>query len=76
MKRTVKREYIDEWLKERYPDAISKLAQASQIPANSIAKIRLGWVPKNPNRRKDLAAVLGVEESELFPVTTGKSRAS
>lgn len=73
MKKTVRREIIDDWLKERYPDAISQLAQKSKIPANSLAKIRTGWVPKNPNRRKDLADALGVEEADLFPLV--KSRA-
>lgn len=76
MKKTVKRELIDRWVSEAYPNGLYKLSEASKIPANSLSKIRLGWVPKNPHKRKDLANALGVQESELFPASTGRSRAS
>ena len=76
MKTKVNRDLIDKWIKDAYPNGLYKLSEVSGIPAHSIAKIRLGWVPKNPLRRNDLAEALGVTESELFPVSAGKSRAS
>lgn len=73
----VKRELIDAWVKHAYPNGIYKLSDATNIPVASLQKIRLGtFVPKAPDRRKALARVLGVEESELFPGDAGKSRAS
>lgn len=76
MKTKVNRDLIDKWIKDAYPNGLYKLSEASNIPANSLIKIRLGWVPKNPHRRRELAEVLGVSEAELFPVTAGKSKAS
>lgn len=74
----VKREIIDAWIKAAYPNGLYKLSEASGIPVYSLTKIRLGtFVPRNPDRRSDLADVLGVEESELFVPPKGtKSRAS
>jgi hypothetical protein len=77
MKTRVNRQLIDRWIQEAYPNGLYKLSERSRIPVNSLTKIRLGtFVPKNPDRRKDLADVLGVKESELFPVPAGKNRAS
>jgi hypothetical protein len=77
MKKTVKREYIDEWIKEAYPNGLYKLSEKTKIPVNSLTKIRLGtWIPRNPERLKALADALGVEESVLFPVGAGKGKAS
>jgi len=76
MKKQVNRAPIDEWIKNAYPNGLYKLSEASNIPVNSLAKIRLGWVPKNPVKRTDLAVVLGVQESELFPAKAGSNRAS
>jgi hypothetical protein len=77
MKRMVERKLIDQWLDERYPDAISQLALKSRVPANSISKIRQGWVPKSAEKRTALAKALGTTESKLFPVVQdGKERAS
>ncbi len=68
MQRTIRRQLIDEWLAEAYPDAITKLARRSGVPASSIAKIRNGRVPKNSKQRERLAKAIGVDESDLFPV--------
>lgn len=77
MSTKVKRELIDQWIKDAYPNGLYKLSEVSKIPVNSLTKIRLGtWIPKNPAKREDLAEVLGVSETELFPSTKGKSRAS
>lgn len=77
MKSKVNRELIDRWIKEAYPNGLYKLSEKSHIPVESLKKIRLGtFIPKADDRRKSLADALGVEESELFPVAAGKSRAS
>jgi hypothetical protein len=76
MKERVKRELIDRWIKDAYPNGLYKLSIDSKIPVNSLTKIRLGtFIPKDPNTREALAKVLGCKESELFPAS-GKSRAS
>lgn len=67
MKRAVNREPIDNWVAENYPDAITKLASKSEVPASSIVKIRNGRVPKNADYRRRLADKLGISEDELFP---------
>jgi hypothetical protein len=72
MERMVNRAPIDRWVKEAYPNGLYKLAQATNIPVNSLTKIRLGWVPKNEVKRQDLAKVLGVEESQIFPPLPGR----
>ncbi len=66
--RKIRRELIDSWLSEAYPDAITKLAQKSKVPASSISKIRNGRIPKNRRDRQRLAKALGVHEDDLFPV--------
>jgi hypothetical protein len=77
MKTKVNRELIDQWIKNAWPNGIYKLSEKSGIPVSSLSKIRLGtFVPRAQDRRKNLASVLGVKESELFPVGAGKSRAS
>lgn len=68
MRRTVDRSHIDKWIDANYPDAITKLAGASKVPANTLTKIRTGYVPKDAEKRKSLAGVLGVSEDELFPL--------
>lgn len=68
MKISVDRTLIDAWVEKAYPNGLWKLSQDSKIPANSLSKIRLGWVPKNPDKRADLARALGVSESDLFPL--------
>lgn len=76
-KALVKRELIDQWIKDAYPNGLYKLSEECRIPVNSLSKLRLGtWVPRNPDKRAGLAKVLGVEESVLFPVGAGKSKAS
>jgi hypothetical protein len=77
MSKKVNRDLIDVWIKDAYPNGLYKLSEASKIPVNSLVKIRLGkFIPRDPERRQSLAKVLNCEESELFPVTAGKSRAS
>jgi len=72
----VRRELIDAWIKEKGRDGIKQLSDASEIPTSSLSKIRTGRVPQDPLKRQSLARALGVQESELFPAPTGKSRAS
>lgn len=77
MKTRVNRDLIDQWIKDAYPNGLYKLSEKSNVPVESLKKIRLGtFIPKAADRRKGLADALGVEESELFPVTAGKIRAS
>lgn len=66
MDKKVNREPIDKWINENYPDGQAKLGRKSQVSSNSIAKIRLGWVPKNRDARMRLAKALGVEHDTLF----------
>lgn len=66
MQKRIKRDLIDQWIKQAYPNGLYKLAEKSKIPANSLSKIRLGWVPRNPERLKDLAKALGVPEESLL----------
>ncbi len=72
----VRKELIDKWVRANKPDGIAKLARETEIPSGSLQKIRAGRDLLDPLKRKSLARVLGVKESELFPVTAGKSRAS
>jgi len=77
MQRKVKREFIDRWLSEAYPNALTKLSNASGVPANSISKIRNGRVPKDFEQLKGLAEAIGVNVDQLFPVLPDrKGRAS
>jgi len=76
MIRRVNRAVIDWWVLENGPDGVAKLAAASGVSSSMISKIRTGRVPVRPLTRRALAQALDVEESELFPVTAGKSRAS
>lgn len=76
-RRIVKRELIDQWINEKYPDAISQLAAASRVPASSIAKIRNGRVPKDSGKRQSLARAIGTTENKLFPIVPdGEEQAS
>ncbi len=68
MNRRVERQYIDKWLDEHYPNAITKLSVASGVTANTIAKIRQGRVPKSHDYRKRLSKAVGVAEDDLFPL--------
>lgn len=72
MSKGVRREIIDKWIDERYPNALTKLSNASSVPAASISKIRTGRVPTNELTRRSLAKALGVQESELFPVVPSR----
>lgn len=76
MQRAVRRELIDSWISEAGRDGMTKLANRSKVPASSISKIRNGRVPKDRDQREKLAKAIGVEESVLFPVAAGNSRAS
>lgn len=66
IEKRVKRALIDQWTHKNYPNGLYKLSVKSGIPASSLAKIRLGWVPKNERRLKDLADALEVSEDELL----------
>jgi len=75
MRLKVNRELIDKWIEDNSPDGIGKLGMLSKIPTNSLAKLRLGWVPKDILKRESLARVLGVAHDELF-FSTEDSEAS
>lgn len=75
-KRTVQRELIKEWLREKYPDGILKLANrcvelGCRVPVSSIEKIRSGRVPRNEGQRRALAKAIGTTENKLFPLVDG-----
>lgn len=65
--KTVNRTIIDKWIKKNGPDGISKLANKSMVPSNTISKVRTGVVPKSDLIRNALAGALEVSESDLFP---------
>lgn len=67
---------MDAWIKSAGRDGLKQLSDATKITTSSLSKIRSGRIPKDPLKRESLARVLGYGESELFPVTAGKSRAS
>ncbi len=71
MIRRIERTLLDKWINEAYPDAITKLARKSRVPASSISKIRNGRVPKDSDQRRRLAKAIDVTEDELFPVVEG-----
>lgn len=77
MDKRVERQHIDKWLDENYPNAVTKLSMACGITANTIAKIRLGRVPKNQDARRRLSEAIGIHVDALFPpVTAGEGEAS
>jgi transcriptional regulator with XRE-family HTH domain len=76
MERTIRKDLIAKWIKRQGRDGVRALAEKTNIPTSSICKIRGGRIPQDPIKRELLAKALGVKESELFPVTAGKSRAS
>jgi hypothetical protein len=77
MDRTVKRELIDEWVREAGRDGVGQLARKSNVPTGSISKIRNGRVPKNVLIRQALAKAIGVSEKDLFPaIGAGEEQAS
>lgn len=67
---------IDHWIKRAGRDGIRQLAEATKISSNTLSKIRQGREVVDPLKRESLSRVLGISESELFPVRAGKSRAS
>jgi hypothetical protein len=67
MKRTVQRQFLDNWLSDHYPNAVAKLSIKSGVTSNSISKVRLGRIPKNAEVRKQLCKAIGIKEDDLFP---------
>lgn len=76
MKRTVCANAVDRWIRGAGRDGIRKLAEATKIPTSTLSKIRQGRDIVDPLKRESLSRVLGIKESELFPLAEGKSRAS
>lgn len=74
--KTVNRQIIDTWIKQNRPDGIAKLANKSLVPSNTIAKVRVGNVPRSELIRGALAEALDVKESELFPDKSEDQKAS
>lgn len=74
----VRREFIDRWVRANKPGGIGRLAELTEIPVESLKKIRTERPIQDPLKMKSLARALGVKESELFvPVSAGaKIRAS
>jgi len=76
MKRTVRREYIDEWIHKAGENGLAKLAIASQVSTRVIANARIGLPPKKSITRQLLCRALKVHESDLFPpVAAGEEEA-
>lgn len=65
--RRVERLFIDEWVVEHSPNAMTKLSNETKIPAGTLGQIRGGRVPRNELIIKALCETLGVSEDELFP---------
>lgn len=74
--KTVNRSIIDKWIKKNGPDGIAKLANKSLVPSNTIAKVRVGKVPKSELIRDALARALDVLESDLFPTVGAAEKKS
>jgi hypothetical protein len=69
-------ELITNWIKANKPNGLGKLSIETGIPTGSLSQIRAGREIQDVLKRASLARVLGVSESELFPSSKGKSRAS
>ena len=75
MERKVDRTLIDRWVDEHGPDGLLRLAVKSGVSTSTIAKARLGQVPRRFRTRHALCKVLGVPESALFPEVVGGIKA-
>lgn len=68
MSKHVERQIIDEWISRNCPNGLLRLAERSSVSADTIIKVRLGYVPRKSGTRARLCKALGVAESELFPL--------
>jgi hypothetical protein len=80
MKRRLDRKTMIAWKEKVGGDAeATKLVMSClKCSPSKAAKVASGHYPSSPRplEREALARLVGVEESELFPVAAGKSRAS
>jgi len=79
MKRTIDRKVIDWWVLTNRPGGLKKLSKIAGVSQSYISKIRTGHIQFQsikPITLRALLDALQVEESELYPIKPGKSRAS
>lgn len=74
--KTVNRVLIDRWVDMNGPDGLIKLAALAGVSSSLLQKTRIGLVPKKGFTRMKICKALGVTESDLFPVSAGKDKAS
>jgi hypothetical protein len=75
--RRVERSYIDQFIENNGPDGLLEYAKAARVSSSTIAKARIGFVPKKRITREAMAGPLGIDEDQLFPVLQdGKDEAS
>lgn len=74
--KTVNRVLIDRWVDMNGPDGLIKLAALAGVSSSLLQKTRIGLVPKKGFTRMKICNALGVTESDLFPVSAGKDKAS
>lgn len=70
MDRRVERSLIDRWIDKNGPDGLLELAKTSGVSSSTIAKARVGYVPKKQVTRNRLCEALKVSENRLFPPTS------
>lgn len=68
MKRTVRREHIDHWIKGAGEKGLEQLAIKSRVSTRVIANARAGIPPKKAVTRQLLCRTIGVSENSLFPL--------
>lgn len=68
--RKIERKLIDRWVENHTPDGLLKLAQKSGVSSSTIARARIGDVPKKPITRQRLAKAVDATEDQLFPLVT------
>lgn len=67
MDKRVERKILDKWIDMHGPDGLLELARASGVSSSTIAKARLGFIPKKHSTRDRLCKALNVSEAKLFP---------
>lgn len=70
MSKRVERKYIDAWISEHCPNGLLRLAEISEVSADTIVKVRLGYVPRKKGTRDRLCRALNISEAKLFPAVS------
>jgi len=68
MDKRVERSIFDIWIDRHGPDGLLRLAERSGVSSSTIAKARLGYIPRRQRTRSMLCKAMGVSENKLFPL--------